>query len=258
MCLRCPPGCTPRSAQCPTGQPPRTTAPVRLSRQRGRPPACHRRGRSSLPSPSRDRADGATLGRPRHPPRRTRRPARRDANTANRDTDSDSASRTLHPHEQPGRWRSTGRAGVDIVPTMPFGQPPRSAQCPTGQPSRCTLPVRLSTPRGRPPARHRRGRSLLPSPSRDRADGATLGRPRHEPRRTRRPALPDTTPLALRKGQAPPLPNRRRFREGGRCSPSEPLPFFYPLSRKRNHRLETLRRRPRHDLATPQPKIVMR
>jgi len=32
-----------------------------------------------------------------------------------------------------------------------------------------------------------------PSPSRGRADGASLGRPRHEPRRTRRPAPPDAT-----------------------------------------------------------------
>ena len=63
LCLRCPPGCTALSAQCPTGHPPRTTAPVRLSKPRDRPPACHRRGRSPSPSPPRDRADGATLGR---------------------------------------------------------------------------------------------------------------------------------------------------------------------------------------------------
>ena len=78
LCLRCPSRCTPRSAQCLTGQPPRYTVPVRLFRPRGRPPACHRRGRSPLPSPPRDRADGATLGRPRHQPRRTRRPTFRD------------------------------------------------------------------------------------------------------------------------------------------------------------------------------------
>jgi len=55
------------------GLPPRHTVPVRLFRPRSRPPACHRRGRSPLPLPSRDRADGATLGR------RTRRPGPRDA-----------------------------------------------------------------------------------------------------------------------------------------------------------------------------------
>ena len=62
-------------------------------------------------------------------------------------------------------WRSPGRAGFDIVPTMSNRRHPRSAQCLTGQPPRYTLPVHLSTPRGRPPACHRRGRSPIPSPS---------------------------------------------------------------------------------------------
>jgi len=35
----------------------------RLFRLRGRPPACHRRGRSPLNQPTSDHADGATLGR---------------------------------------------------------------------------------------------------------------------------------------------------------------------------------------------------
>ena len=54
--------------------------------------------------------------------------------------------------------------------------------------------TRPSPPRGRPPARHRCGRSPLNRPSRDRAVGATLGRPRHEPRRTRRPETPGPHP----------------------------------------------------------------
>ena len=38
-----------------------------------------------------------------------------------------------------------------------------------------------------------------PLPPRDRADGATLGRPRHQPRRTRRPAIQD----AMQRGPLP-------------------------------------------------------
>ena len=74
-----------------------------------------------------------------------------------------------------------------------------------GQPPRYTVPVRPSTPRGRPPASHRRGRSPLPPPPRDRADGTTLGGSRHQPRRTRRPALRDAT----KRGPSPPtgIPN---------------------------------------------------
>ncbi len=52
----------PAPAQMPTGLPRRARRGP-LSRLRGRPPACHRRGRSPLRSPTRDRADGATLGR---------------------------------------------------------------------------------------------------------------------------------------------------------------------------------------------------
>ncbi len=41
---------------------------------RGRPPACHRRGRSPSNQPTRDHADGATMGRPT--PKASRRPRR--------------------------------------------------------------------------------------------------------------------------------------------------------------------------------------
>ena len=105
--------------------------------------------------------------------------------------------------------------------------------------------MRLSTPRARPPASHRRGRSPLPSPPRDRADGATPARRR----RARRPAHRDTVPRACRKRQAPPLPNRLRFREGGGRSPPDSLRFPRLTSRKRNHRLAALRPGPRHDLS---------
>jgi hypothetical protein len=73
LCLRCFSGSISRSAQCLTGQPPRNTSPVQLLPRRGRPPAFHRRGRSPLRSPPRDRADGATLAR------KARRPVLRDA-----------------------------------------------------------------------------------------------------------------------------------------------------------------------------------
>jgi hypothetical protein len=51
-----------RSAQMPTGLP-RGARCGLLSRRRGRPPACHRRGRSPHNQPTSDHADGATLGR---------------------------------------------------------------------------------------------------------------------------------------------------------------------------------------------------
>ena len=105
LCLRCPLCCAPRSAQCPTGQPPRYTAPVHLLPPRSRPPACHRRGRSPLPSPPRDRADGATLGRPRHEPRRTRRPALRDAKASS----STNRPRVAWTTRGLGAWRCSVR-----------------------------------------------------------------------------------------------------------------------------------------------------
>ena len=71
LCLRGNSGCTPRSAQCPTGQPPRYTAPVRLLKLRGRPPALHRRGcspsihpRATAPMERRWDARGTSRGGP--------------------------------------------------------------------------------------------------------------------------------------------------------------------------------------------------
>ena len=79
MCLRCPTGLHPRSAQCRCRAPPavdRSGAPAPATRQAAGAPSA--RSQSFNPPP-RDRADGTTLGRPRHEPRRTRRPAPRDA-----------------------------------------------------------------------------------------------------------------------------------------------------------------------------------
>ena len=51
-----------------------------LFRLRGRPPACHRRGRSPLNQPTSHHADGATLGRwDANASQRTRRPGIRDS-----------------------------------------------------------------------------------------------------------------------------------------------------------------------------------
>ena len=77
------------------GQPSRQSVPVHLYRLGRRPPACHRRGRISFPSPSRDHADGATLGRLR----RTRRPA--GLRDAERDTAPGPAD-TPAPYVTPG------------------------------------------------------------------------------------------------------------------------------------------------------------
>ncbi len=64
-----PSGTANHRARCHTGLP-RAARCGLFSRRRGRPPACHRRGRSPLIHYTIDRADGATLGRRR----RTRRP----------------------------------------------------------------------------------------------------------------------------------------------------------------------------------------
>jgi len=58
-----------------------------------------------------------------------------------------------------GQHPSPGRAGSAVVPEQPTGTAARPAQLPTGQPPRYTVPVHLFTPRGRPSACHRRGRS---------------------------------------------------------------------------------------------------
>ena len=92
---------------------------------------------------------------------------------------------------------STGRAGFDIVPDRPPGFAALPAQCPTGLPrdARCGLLSRL---RGRPPARHRRGRSPFNQPTSDHADGATLGR--WDARASQRPRRPG---LRAASGTAP-------------------------------------------------------
>ncbi len=77
-------------------------------------------------------------------------------------------------------------AGSAFVPERPLSGAAHPAKVPTGLPreARCGLLLRL---RGRPPACHRRGRSPCNQPTRDHADGATLGRwdakASHRPRR---------------------------------------------------------------------------
>ena len=93
-----------------------------------------------------------------------------------------------------GLWRRLGCAVLDVFLIDP------SHATSTGR----------KTSRGATPAGHRPGAALHATrqaagassawsqlsndPPRDRADGATLGRPRHQPRRTRRPAPRDATP----------------------------------------------------------------
>jgi hypothetical protein len=99
------------------GQPPRHTVPVRLSTLRGRPPASHRRGRSPLPSPSRDRADGATLSR------RDRRPALRDAQATD-DPEETGSTTTESPTLPRRRWTFTSESSVSLTPRNAIRQPP--------------------------------------------------------------------------------------------------------------------------------------
>ncbi len=93
------------------------------------------------------------------------------------------------PQPNPRKTAPHRGAGSAFVPVRPPGRAARSAQMPTGLPrgARCG---QLSRPRGRPPARHRRGRSPPHLPTRDHADGATLGRrDANASGRPRRPVL---------------------------------------------------------------------
>jgi hypothetical protein len=121
-------------------------------------------------------------------------------------------------------------------------------------------------------------------PPRDHADGATLGSlrsggdsegrcsrsssipiPMKRPEQrqltasaisTSRPAPRDAVSRSFRKRQAPSLQNCLCFREGSGCPPQNPLSLAPLTSRKRNHCLESLRRRTRHDLAPPPPHTI--
>jgi len=88
-----------------------------------------------------------------------------------------------------GKPRSIGVPGPFLcrsdLPTTPRLAHKMRTGLPRG--ARCGL---LFRPRGRPPARHRRGRSPLNQPTRDHADGATLGRrDANASRRPRRPVM---------------------------------------------------------------------
>jgi len=191
-------GGAPHFAQMPTGLPREARCGL-LFRLRGRPPACHRRGRSPLNQPTRDHADGATLGRwDAKASQRPRRPGTRDASGAAAGcSDSDRHRDQRRPgHEETVPHRG---AGFDIVPERPSGPASRIAQCHTGLPrgARCGLLIRL---RGRPPACHRRGRSPLNQPTRDHADGATLGR--WDARASQRPRRPGMRTMTVAAPQS--------------------------------------------------------
>jgi len=79
-------------------------------------------------------------------------------------------------------------AGSAFVPERPLGGAAHPAQMPTGLP-RAGLYGLLFRLRGRPPACHRRGRSPSNQPTRDRADGATLGR--WDAKASQRPRRPE-------------------------------------------------------------------
>ena len=78
---------------------------VCCSRLRGRPPACHRRGRSPRNQPTSDHADGATLGRwDANASRRPRRPAMRTPRPF-RSARQPDASPRCPPNSRPARAR---------------------------------------------------------------------------------------------------------------------------------------------------------
>ena len=88
-----------------------------------------------------------------------------------------------------GKPRPTGVPGPHLCRNDLPAERSAPAQMPTGLP-RGARRGQFSRLRGRPPARHRRGRSPLRSPTRDRADGATLGRrDANASRRPRRPGM---------------------------------------------------------------------
>ncbi len=110
---------TPRGARCGL-----------LSRLRGRPPACHRRGRSHPNRPTSDHADGATLGRwDARASQRTRRPVLRTGpGTATASGTAAIAVSVTAPDQNTRQSRSLGRAGYVVVPDQLPGTAARSAQ----------------------------------------------------------------------------------------------------------------------------------
>ena len=105
-----------------------------------------------------------------------------------------------HPDaESANFWRSPGRAVLDVFlvdqahATSTWRKTSRAATPAVHRPGASAPATKQAA--GAPSARSQ----PYPSPSRGRADGATLGRPRHEPRRTRRPAFRDVrVPAATR------------------------------------------------------------
>ncbi len=198
-----------------------------LSRPRGRPPECHR------PKPIRTRGNPPPIGVPGMAlvPEEPRGDASRPAQSPCR---APREARHILVLPAPKLTRIRGKPRPIGVPGTPLcwnhhPAPPRAPHNgATGLPrgARCGL---LSRPRGRPPARHRRGRSPLNQPTSDHADGATLGRrDAKASRRPRRPVLrawsgttaaTGTGPVSLSVGDkptrigTPPSPaGRRRYK----------------------------------------------
>ncbi len=183
-----------------------------LSRLRGRPPACHRRGRSPSNQPTSDHADGASAWAAGTPlaSQRPRRPGPTEHIVQDRGDSRQPAGPNLPAlsRKRPTDFNiSDGQAGSpphNARPTLavdPRPKPTRATQNPA--PSGCrvrhcagttirsrdalrtmALPGSLGerdavcSPGlpGRPPACHRRGRSPSNQPTSDHADAPTLGR----------------------------------------------------------------------------------
>ena len=210
MCLRCPSGVPPRSAQCRCRAPPaahRPGAAVPATRQAAGVPSARsqsspRHPRATAPMARRWDARGNSRGGPEGRRSGTSRHAERSPppatiSTIARETRALQNTRTSGVHRGvPGtascRQPSTGLASSDQnADPVPGGDP--CERLPGTAPiASLGAWTRLSKPRGRPPSRHRRGRRPSNPPSRDRADGATLGRrDANASRRIRRPAPRD-------------------------------------------------------------------
>ncbi len=99
-----PPGRAARPAQMPTGLPREARCGL-LFRPRGRPPACHRRGRSPLNQPTCDHADGATLGhRDAKASRWPRRPVLRARSGTTAATETGAVSVSVGDRTNPRRY----------------------------------------------------------------------------------------------------------------------------------------------------------
>jgi len=153
------------------GQPPRHNVPVHLSTPRGRPPVRHRRGRShsnhpraTAPMVRRSGASGPEATQKAGAPGRHGHDHLQRTGSANSTSDQrqQAASTISHQRPYPSTRASRPHRGVPSLEfffTCPLTVPSRVEKLLGGQPPRHNVPVHLTTPRDRPPVRHRRGRS---------------------------------------------------------------------------------------------------